>query len=51
MTTMVHIIGRHTVTGSVVSIYRQKATAEESVRLMRECGYLVTVQAGYTAAN
>lgn len=40
-------IGKHTVTGQTLSIYRQEKTAEESVRLMRECGYVVTVQHGY----
>jgi hypothetical protein len=46
-TEMVKIAGSHSETGNVVTIYRQSATAHESARLMRECGYDVTIERGY----
>jgi len=45
-TTMMQLIGRNDA-GTTVSIYRDARTMDESIRLMRECGYAVTVQLGY----
>lgn len=51
MTNMVHIIGQHKDSGTTISIYREDKTAQESIRLMQECGYIVTVQAGYSVTT
>lgn len=36
---------------ATVVIYRDERTVWESIRLMHECGYLVSVESGYEVAR
>ena len=48
-TTMMKLVGTHA-TLATMTIYRDERTMEQSVRLMRECGYTVAIETGYTVA-